>query len=112
MLIVLTTTPTDREADLLAAKIVEARLGACVQILPQMKSVYIWEGKLRREGEHLLLIKTLPEKYDELSDFITANHSYDVPEIVAIDAERVSEPYLQWIVESGKWKVESRKRIT
>ena len=107
MLIVLTTTPTDREADELAAKIVEVRLAACVQILPQMKSVYVGEGKLRREGEHLLLIKTLPEKFDELSQFITANHSYDVPEIVAIEAERVSEPYLRWVVESGKWKMES-----
>ena len=97
MLIVLTTTPTDREADLLAAKIVEARLGACVQILPQMKSVYVWEGRVRREGEHLLLVKTLPEKFDELSAFITANHSYDVPEIVAIAAERISDAYLEWI---------------
>ena len=93
MLIVLTTTSTIEEADALAAKIVETRLGACVQILPQMKSVYVWEGKLQREGEHLLLIKTLPEKFDELSDFIRANHPYDVPEIVAIEAGRVSEPY-------------------
>ena len=107
MLIVLTTIPSTEEAEALAAKIVEARLAACVQILPQMKSVYVWEGKLRREGEHLLFIKTLPEKFDELSAFITANHSYDVPEIVAIDAERVSEPYLRWVVESGKWKMES-----
>ena len=107
MLIVLTTTPSTEEAEALAAKIVEARLGACVQILPQMKSIYVWEGTVRREGEHLLLIKTLPEKFDELSQFITANHSYDVPEIVAIEAERVSEPYLRWVVESGKWKMES-----
>ena len=97
MLIVLTTTPTTEEADALPEKIVEARLAACVQILPQMTSVYVWEGKLQREGEHLLLIKTLPEKFDELSAFITANHSYDVPEIVAIDAERVAEPYLEWM---------------
>ena len=97
MLIVLTTTPTDTEADALAAKIVKARLGACVQILPQMKSVYVWEGKLQRDGEHLLLIKTLPEKFDELSAFIAANHIYDVPEIVAVDAARVSDLYLAWM---------------
>ena len=97
MLIVLTATPSTEEAEALAAKIVEARLAACVQILPQMNSVYVWEGELRREGEHLLLIKTLPENFDELSQFITANHSYDVPEIVAIEAERVAEPYLEWI---------------
>ena len=104
MLIVLTTTPTDREADELAAKIVEARLAACVQILPQMKSVYVWEGRVRREGEHLLLVKTLPEKFDELGAFITANHSYDMPEIVAIEAEKVSEPYLEWMKETLRVK--------
>ena len=81
----------------MAEKIVEAKLAACVQILPQMTSVYVWEGKLQKEAEHLLLIKTLPEKFDELSVFITTNHSYDVPEIVAIDAERVSHSYLTWM---------------
>ena len=97
MLIVLTTTPTFEEAETLANKLVEAKLAACVQILPQMTSIYLWDGKLQKEGEHLLLIKTLPEKFDKLSAFITANHSYDVPEIIAIDAERVSEPYLSWM---------------
>ena len=96
MLIVLTTVLSADEAASLAEKIVTARLAACVQILPQMTSVYVWEGKLQKEGEHLLLIKTLPEKYDELEAFITANHSYDVPEIVAIGAE-ASRPYLEWM---------------
>ena len=104
MLIILTTTPTNEEAEALAEKIVAEKLAACVQILPRMTSVYIWEGKLQREGEHLLLIKTLPEKFDELGKFITANHSYDVPEIVAVDAERVSEPYLSWIKETLRVK--------
>lgn len=100
MLIVFTTTPKLTEAESLAEKIIEANLAACVQILPQMTSVYIWEGKLQKEGEHLLLIKTLPEKWDKLRDFITANHSYDVPEIVAINAEKVSEPYQSWLDET------------
>ena len=97
MLIVLVTTPSAAEAGSLAARIVEERLAACVQILPPMTSVYVWEGKLQKDAEHLLLIKTLPEKYDEVETFIIANHSYDVPEIVAIDAERVSGPYLAWM---------------
>ncbi len=97
MLIVLTTIPTAEEAEDLAKEIVAARLAACVQILPQMTSVYVWEGKMQKEPEHLLLIKTLPEKFDELSEFITVNHSYSVPEIVAINAERVSTPYLAWM---------------
>ena len=99
MLVVLTTVPNSDEADRLAHAIVESRLAACVQILPKMTSVYFWEGKVRTEPEHLLLIKTLEEKFDELSEFIKTNHSYDVPEIVAIEAERVSEGYLSWIEE-------------
>lgn len=97
MLIVLTTVSTIFEAESLAELIVSGHFAACVQILPPMRSVYIWEGKLQKQDEHLLLIKTLPEKFDELSKFITLNHPYDVPEIVAIDAERVSAPYLEWL---------------
>ncbi len=102
MLIVLTTTPDQLEAEALATKIVEARLAACVQILPQMTSVYVWDGKLQKEGEHLLLIKTLSENWDELREFITANHSYDVPEIIAIDIEKTSEAYSSWLVDALK----------
>jgi len=97
MLIILTTISNKAAGEVLAEKIVEAKLAACVQILPEMTSVYVWEGKVQKEHEHLLLIKTLPVKYAELEAFITANHSYDVPEIVAIEAERVSEPYLAWM---------------
>lgn len=82
----------------LAAKIVEAKLAACVQVLPRMTSVYVWEGRVTKEVEHLLLIKTLSEKYDELRDFITANHSYEVPEIVAIESASVSDSYLTWMM--------------
>ena len=99
MLIVLTTVPTFEEAGQLAEKIVNGKLAACVQILPQMTSVYFWEGAVQKEPEHLLLIKTLPEKFDELSAFITTSHSYDVPEIIAINAEKVSRPYLLWMKE-------------
>lgn len=97
MLIVMTTILSADEAERLAKTIVASKLAACVQILPPMTSVYIWEGKVNRESEHLLLIKTLEEKYDELAALITDTHSYDVPEIVAINAEKVSSPYLKWM---------------
>lgn len=100
MLLVLTTVSTATEADTLAEKIVTQKLAACVQILPPMTSVYVWEGKLQKESEHLLLIKTLEEKYDELETLIIAKHSYDTPEIVAIKSENVSERYLNWISSS------------
>ncbi len=97
MLVVLTTTPNIEEAENLARKIVEARLAACVQILPEIKSFYFWENAIQKEPEHLLLIKSLPETYERLEQFIQANHSYDVPEIVAFPAEKISPDYLDWI---------------
>ena len=87
------------EAETLAEKMVNAKLAACVQIMPQMTSVYVWEGKVQKEREHLLLIKTLSEKFDALEDFIKVNHSYTVPEIVAIDDERASHEYVRWMHE-------------
>jgi periplasmic divalent cation tolerance protein len=99
MLIVLTTTPNEEEAESLARKIVEAKLSACVQVLPRMKSFYFWENAVQTDSEHLLLIKTVPEKYDELEKFIQSNHSYDVPEIAALTAEKVSESYFKWLAE-------------
>jgi periplasmic divalent cation tolerance protein len=97
MLIVFTTCPNLHEAESLAETIVNAGLAACVQVLPQMTSIYIWEGEVEREPEHLLLIKTLSEKWDELQDLIAREHSYSVAEIVAVDAERVSGPYAEWL---------------
>ena len=97
MLIVLTTISDEGEAEGLADAIVRAKLAACVQVLPPMTSIYWWGDDMQKEKEHLLLIKTLPEKYDKLESFIQSNHSYDVPEIVAIDSERVSDTYLAWL---------------
>lgn len=96
MLVVLTTLPNIEEAENLAQKIVAAKLAACVQILPQIKSFYFWQGKIQKDAEHLLLIKTLAEKFAELETFIKENHSYEVPEIVALSPEKVSENYLDW----------------
>ena len=97
MYIVLTTAPNIEEAETLSQKIVAKKLAACVQILPQMKSFYFWEGAIQTNSEHLLLIKTLPEKFDELEKFIRAHHSYETPEIIALSAEAVSENYLDWM---------------
>lgn len=100
MLLVLTTTSTTEEAESLAETIMEEKLAACVQIMPPMTSVYVWEGKIQKDHEHLLLIKTLEEKFDDLERFILECHSYDVPEIVALKVETVSEKYLKWMTDS------------
>ncbi len=95
--VVVASVPNSEEAETMARKIIEAKFAACVQVLPPMKSFYFWENRIQADSEHLLLIKTLTEKYDELEKFIQTNHSYDVPEVVAFAAERVSESYLGWM---------------
>jgi periplasmic divalent cation tolerance protein len=97
MIVVLTTVPTSAEGENLARLIVEARLAACVQILPKIKSIYFWDGKVRNDFENLLLIKTLPEKFPELTELIKLNHRYDTPEIVALEVQDVEHRYLDWI---------------
>ncbi len=104
MIIVLTTVPSLSAAEDLASRIISAHLAACVQVMPPMKSFYFWKDEVRMDSEHLLLIKTLPEKFEELEKFIQANHSYEIPEIVALPAEKVSENYLNWMKEFLKAK--------
>jgi periplasmic divalent cation tolerance protein len=99
MLIVMTTIDSEEKAEELAKGIVEARLAACVQVLPRMISYFFWEGAVQREAENLLLIKTAEEKYVEVEAYIREHHSYDVPEVVAIRAEQVSEPYAKWLAD-------------
>jgi len=99
VLIILTTTSSTDEAESLANGLVESRLAACVQIMPKMTSVYAWEAQVEKESEHLLLIKTLPEKYEVVEKYILDHHSYETPEIVAIDAEKVSVGYLKWLTD-------------
>lgn len=99
MMLVFTTVPSEEEGIALARKIVSEKLAACVQVLPGMTSVYFWEGEVQSEAEHLLLVKTLSERYDKLEEFIRSNHTYDTPEIVAVRADRVSEGYMKWLTD-------------
>ncbi|HPS94785.1 MAG TPA: divalent-cation tolerance protein CutA [Deltaproteobacteria bacterium] len=94
--IVLCTCPTDDDTDRLAQGLVEARLAACVQIMP-IRSVYTWKGEIHRDEERLLLIKARTALYPLIEDFITRNHPYEVPEIVRVPVEDGLEKYLNWI---------------
>ena len=96
-IVVLITAPNREEAIRLADMLVGAHLAACVQLLPEMESVYRWEGKIERQPEILLLIKTTRARFDELEREVRALHSYDTPEIVALPIVAGSEPYLRWL---------------
>ena len=99
-LIVLVTVPNIEEASRIADALVGGRLAACVNILGGIESVYRWEGKIARDSETLMVIKTTDERYAELEVQIKALHSYTTPEVIAIRIERGSEAYLKWLGES------------
>jgi periplasmic divalent cation tolerance protein len=96
-IVVFMTAASGEEAARLADMLVGAHLAACVQILPEMESVYRWEGKIERQAEVLLLAKTTRGKFDELEREVRALHSYDTPEIIAVPMTAGSGPYIQWL---------------
>src|SRR4026207_1561263 len=99
-IVVFMTAANGEEATRLAEMLVGAHLAACVQILPEMESVYRWPGKIERQSEVLLLAKTTRGKFDELEREVRALHSYDTPEIIAVPVVAGSAPYLDWLKEA------------
>ena len=96
-IVVFLTAANGEEATRLAEMLVGAHLAACVQILPEIESVYRWQGKIERNSEVLLLAKTTRGNFDELEREVRALHSYDTPEIVAVPILTGSAPYLEWL---------------
>lgn len=96
-IVVFMTAANGEEATRLADMLVGAHLAACVQILPEMESVYRWEGKVERQSEVLLLAKTTQAKFADLEREVLALHSYETPEIVAVPITAGSAPYVDWL---------------
>ncbi len=96
-IVVLLTAANDEEAARLAEMLVASELAACVQIVPGMESVYRWQGRIERQSEVLLIAKTVRSKFAELEREVRALHSYETPEIVALQITEVSNPYLEWL---------------
>lgn len=95
--IVFTTTGSEEEARKIARYLVEHRLAACVNIVPQISSVYQWQGKIEESQEWLLLIKTSDGLFAAVRDAIRQLHSYDLPECIAVDITDGSAEYLKWL---------------
>jgi len=96
-LIVFVTTANNDEAARIAEALVSERLAACVNIVARIESIYRWEGKVARDTEALMVVKTTDERYPELERRVNELHSYDVPEVAAVRIERGSEGYLSWL---------------
>jgi periplasmic divalent cation tolerance protein len=97
-LVVLVTAPSAEKAAEIARAVVEERLAACGNVVPGLRSIYRWEGKVHDEGEALLVLKTARDRFDALRARVIALHPYDVPEVIAVPIEAGSAPYLAWIV--------------
>ena len=97
MLRVVLCNCSPEESESLARGLVEGGHAACVNILPGETSVYEWEGEVHQETEHTLLIKTTDEGYESTKQWIREHHSYDVPEIVALEAVDVLDDYVDWV---------------
>ncbi len=96
--VVQTTVADPEQAEALARAIVDAKLGACVQVQP-IRSYYTWEGAARADDEQLLTIKTRGACYQALESLLLARHPYEVPEIIALPMTEGSAAYLAWIDE-------------
>jgi|SRR4051794_26566028 periplasmic divalent cation tolerance protein len=94
--IVLTTSDSDEHAERIVEAVLQAKLAACLQLMP-IRSRYVWEGKIARDNEVLILIKAKSADYDDLAACIRAAHTYDVPEIVRLDIAAGAQSYLDWI---------------
>jgi periplasmic divalent cation tolerance protein len=99
-IVVLMTAASQDEASRIAEMLVSERLAACVQILPEIESVYRWQGEVKREQEILLLAKTTVSQFAELETKVRALHSYETPEIIALPITAASGPYLKWLLDA------------
>lgn len=84
----------------LARALLEARLAACVNIVPQVESLYWWEGKIQQDGEAMLVVKSQAGALDRLIETVRKNHPYDVPEVIAMPIDKGNPAYLSWLSES------------
>jgi periplasmic divalent cation tolerance protein len=96
-LVVLCTAPTAEVAAGLARALVEARLAACGNVVPGLRSIYRWQGKVEDEAEVLLVLKTTRERFPALRDELLRRHPYQVAEVLALPVEAGNAAYLEWL---------------
>ncbi len=100
--VVLVTWPATRPAEDLARRLVEHGLAACVNVLPEMQSIYRWEGAVQQDAERQLVIKTTADRLEALEAAITAQHPYEVPEFLVLPVTGGSDRYLDWLRSSTR----------
>jgi periplasmic divalent cation tolerance protein len=99
-IVVLCTVGAADDAERLARELIERRLAACVNLVPNLVSIYRWKGRVERDEERLLVIKTTAARFEALKAAVLALHPNEVPELIALSITAGHEPYLGWLRES------------
>lgn len=94
------TCPNSSVAEKIASLLVDQKLAACVNIIPSVKSIYSWNGKIEQNEEVLMMIKTRSSLVEKLTESVKANHPYECPEVISVPISSGFGPYLKWISES------------
>lgn len=100
LFLLISTCASNREAQKIADTLIQKRLAACVNILPQAVSIFRWKGKVEKAKERLLLIKAPAQNISAIEKTLLKIHSYEVPELIAFPITKGHLPYLNWIAES------------
>lgn len=100
MQLVLCTAPDIACARGIAQLLVERRLAACVNLVRGLRSIYRWNDEVQQADEVLLLIKSTPDRFDEICKVVKERHPFDVPEIISTNVDRALPAYLNWVNES------------
>ena len=95
--VIFITAGSKEEADKISRGLVESKLAFCVSTLPKVHSTYYWEDKIHVDKEFLLIVKTRQDQYEALETWVKNNHSYEVPEIIALPIEQGLPAYLNGI---------------
>ncbi|MDO8955896.1 MAG: divalent-cation tolerance protein CutA [Deltaproteobacteria bacterium] len=96
-LVVISTAGSEKEGWKIAQKLVEAKLAACVNVIPKVTSFFYWEGKLCQAQEVVLLIKTIQKQLKKIINEIKKIHSYEIPEVISLQVDGGEEGYLKWV---------------
>src|SRR6185436_13281085 len=97
-IVVLMTAASGEEATRIAEALVHQNLAACVQVLPEMQSIYIWQGEVQREREVLVIAKSTRANFERLERRVREMHSYETPEVIALPIVAGSDRYLDWLL--------------
>src|ERR1700674_390590 len=100
-IVVVTTVGTEEQAYLIARELIARRQAACVNIIPAIRSIYRWQGKICKDGELLLIVKTLQQEFEGVAATIRELHSYELPEILSFGVSQGDQGFLDWIASSG-----------